>query len=344
MVAMETPLDARKEQVLAAVVEAYIEQAAPVGSKTVVKRGLKASSATVRHEMAELEQLGLLEQPHASAGRMPSGRGLRYYVERLLERRRMLDEDKAEVDSFCGREFANVQDTVTHLAALLSAVSHNVGMVMVRPVERAPLKALHFIELGRDRIKIVLQFADGGLEERVIKNQWGLDAVTLGKLTNLVSLIAPGRNLTALRRELIRQMEETRSQARGLLARAAEISDQLLRTQEPELFIHGQANLLDLPEFAGAGPLRDLLRDLEEKKLLGEMLDQLSMMAGLRVIIGSENKIESLQRCSIIASTYGRHDMPVGAVGVIGPTRMNYARLIPLVIYASGRIAERLNR
>jgi heat-inducible transcriptional repressor len=341
---MDDKLDPRKELILAAVVEAYIEEAAPVGSKTVVKRGMKVSPATVRHEMSELTALGLLEQPHTSAGRLPSDRGFRYYVEHLLGRQRMLPGDKAQLDSLCDQEFVSTDQIIQRMATLLSFLSHNVGMVMVRPVERATLTSVHFLELGRDRIKVVLHLADGSREERRIKNQWGLDATALQRLTNLVSIIAPGKTLTGLRRELLRQMEETRTQVRVLLARAAEISEHLLKAQESELFIRGQANLFDLPEFAQIGALRDLLRTLEERSLLTSVLEELSMMAGLRVIIGEENKLGPMQRCSLIASTYGRGGLTVGAVGVIGPTRMDYARLIPLVHYTSECISERLNR
>jgi heat-inducible transcriptional repressor len=139
-------------------------------------------------------------------------------------------------------------------------------------------------------------------------------------------------------------MEEARAQAALLLARAVQISGELLKHQQPELLIRGQANLFDLPEFSDLTALRELLRTLEEKSLLVEMLEEMSLVAGLRVIIGGENKLAPMQRCSIIASTYGRGELTAGAVGVIGPTRMDYARLIPLVHYSSGLISECLSR
>lgn len=324
--------------------EEYIRSAHPVGSKTVVQRGIKSSPATVRNEMGDLETMGLLEQPHTSSGRLPTNRGLRYYVDHLLDKSRLGQEDQRKLDSLFSMERISARDLISETARFLSELSKQVGVIMIVPAERARLQAVYFREGGPDRIRVIFKFHGGTREERVIKNPEALDKRTLQKLTNLINKFAPGRTLVGLRRELIRQMEETRKKADLLLARAVKLSERLVDAGEPEVIIKGRANLFELPEFSEVKRTKELVRALEEKKLIVEMLEQVSLAAGAKVIIGEENMIGAMKDCSIITSTYGSKDMNMGTLGVIGPTRMDYARLIPVVRYTSELISECLSR
>lgn len=337
-------LDRRKELILAGVVEEYVRSAQPVGSRTVVKQGVKASPATVRNEMGELEEIGLLEQPHPSAGRRPTSLGFRYYVDRLVDDQGLLPEDRSQLEGAYQPRHMNDLDLISETALLLSELSRHVGVVMFMPAERTPLKGVYFSESGEGRIKVVLTLLGGAVEERVIRDEWGLDAATLRKLGNLVNRFAPGRTLLGLRRDLIRQMEQVRAKADLLLARATELSGLLLRSEEARVVVRGQANLFDEPEFLELGILRHMVGALEQKSLLVEMLERASLAPGTRVIIGEENTIESLRKCSMVTSTYGRGENKAGAIGVIGPVRMDYARLIPLVNFTSEMISECLRR
>ena len=337
-------MDHRKEMILFSVVEKYISSAQPVGSSTVVKGGIKYSPATVRAEMSGLEELGLLEQPHASAGRIPTDHGFRYYVDHVPERRRISAEDRNKLEALCHREHSSAGELIAETAQYLSNLSRIVGMVMVVLAERSLLRAVHFREQGRNRIRVIFHLQGGIQEELVIQNYWNLDPLSLQRLTNLINKIAPGRTLIGLRRELIRQREEARAQADILLARAVDISEHLVAAEQPEVFIRGQANLFDLPEFSEVSKVREVVRALEEKTLLAQMLEGINLTSGIRVIIGKENRIASMQNCSVIARNYGRGEIAAGTLGVIGPTRMDYARLISLVHFTSGLLSECLNR
>jgi len=337
-------LGSRQELILAAVVEEYIRTAAPVGSRTVVKKGLKLSPATARSEMGKLESAGLLEQPHTSAGRKPTDRGFRYYVERLIRGNWPSLGDREEFESLGDSDRGGARDLIAGAAALLSRLSHRVGLVMVMPIERSRLRSVHFVGHGMGRIRAVFHLMGGGREERVIENNWGLDAGSLNKLSNLVNRVAPGLTLVELRRELIGRMEEAKARADQLLARAVELSEELVKDRRPMIYIRGQSNLFDLPEFSEMSTVREMVRTLEEQNLLVEVLEEVSLASGVRVIIGEENKVEPMKRYTVIASAYGRGEMTVGALGVMGPTRMDYARLIPLVHYASDMVSERLSR
>jgi len=340
---MSLKLDQRKEAILAAVVEENIHTGQPVGSRTVVKKGLKASPATVRNEMAELERLGLLEQPHTSAGRTPTDSGFRYYVDHLVDRSLSI-EDREEVDSLYRTEVMSADELVAETARMLSELSNNVGVVMVVRSEQAPLRSVHFFKHGKDRIRVVLRFQGGGQEEKLIANERRLDPGVLTSLTNYVNSLAHGRSLVGLRRELLRQIEDARAYVDTLLARAAELSERMVGTEGSEVFVRGQANLLDLPEFSEIDKVREVVRALEEKNLLVRLLEQAALAAGTRIFIGSESMVENLQHCSVITSGYGSGDRRAGTLGVIGPVRMDYARLIPLVNYTSELISEYLRR
>ncbi len=337
-------MERRKEKILFAVVEEYIHSARPVGSKSVVQSGIAASPATVRSEMSALAEMGLLEQPHTSAGRVPTDLGFRRYADYVLQESRLHPEDFKELSELRGRENAGAQELAAQTARVLSNLSRIVSMVTLAPAERAPLRSVHFLEQGRSRIRAVFQMMGGGQEEVVIGNDWGLDGPALQRLTNLVNKVAPGRTLIGLRRELIRQLEEARAQADILLARAVEISERIAAAGEPELFISGQVNLFDQPEFAEVGLLKEVARALSEKTVLVKMLEGVTLAGGFRVIIGGENAIGPMKRCSVIAGAYGRQGTAAGTLGVIGPTRMDYARLIPLIHHASELLSEWLSR
>lgn len=333
---MAAKLEPRKEMILAAVVEEYVRSAQPVGSKTVVRQGVKASSATVRNEMAELEEMGFLEQPHTSAGRVPADLGLRYYVDHLQGGG--LGEDDREQLQNLGRSFANVSDLIGRTVGLLAELSKQVGVVMVASLETMPLAGMHFREAGPSHIRVILRFADGSQEERLIRNERALDGNGLLRLSNLINKIAPGRTMIGLRRELLRQMEEMRNDL--YLARALELSEQVVNSTLPEVFIRGQDHLFDVPEFLESGRIRDMVRTLEEKSVLARLLEQATIAGATRVIIGAENNLPNMRHCAVIARSWGGESDRMGTLGVIGPKRLDYARIIPLVHYTSELISE----
>ena len=334
---MQYNLDPRKEMILATVVEEYVQTAQPVGSKSVVKKGVRASSATVRNEMAELCEAGFLEQPHASSGRVPSDLGFRYYVDHLIDRRRLSPDDEDRLDLHRRSDWVGVDDLVSRTAMLLAELSRQVGVVMIAPGETAPLSAVYFRESGAG-IRVLMQLADGSQEERLVRNERGYDAAALNRLSNLLNRLAPGRTLFELRRELLRQMEETKADL--YLARAVELSEQVVAATMPEMVIRGQDHLFDLPEFAETWRIREMVRALEERSALARLLEQATMAGATRVIIGAENSVAGMKHCAVIARGCGRGGQKSGTLAVIGPTRLDYARLIPLVHHTSELVSE----
>jgi len=288
--------------------------------------------------------MGLLEQPHTSAGRMPTDLGFRRYADYVLQDNRPLPEDLRELGGLRGLDQAGAQELASETARVLSNLSRIVSMVMIVPAERAPLGAVHFLEQGRGKIRTVFQMMGGGQEEVVIANDWGLDGLALQRLSNLVNKVARGRTLIGLRRELIRQLEEARAQADIMLARAVEVSERVAAAVEPEVIVSGQVNLFDQPEFSEVGRLKEVAKALNDKTVLVKMLEGVTLAGGFRVIIGDENAIEPMKSCSVIAGAYGRGGINAGTLGVIGPTRMDYARLIPLIHHASEMMSEWLAR
>lgn len=336
--------DRRKEEILTAVVEEYIQSAEPVSSKAVVERGVRASSATVRHEMSDLSAQGFLEQPHPSAGRLPTTQAFRYYVDHREDRFHLELELKERMNSLYQSEEMNLGELIAETARVMSELSRQVGLIMMAPLERVRLRNVHFQAVGSNRIRVVFHLLGGALEERIIPNPWALDPVTLLRLSNLVSQVAPGRTLTELHRELLRQREEAQLQVSLLLARAVEVSEKLVAEEQPEVIVRGQANLFELPEFAERDRLREVIQALEDKSFLVKLIEDAALVSGIRAVIGEEFNRQALKCCAMILGTYGRGEIPAGSLAVFGAARMDYARLIPLVRYTTGLISGLLRR
>jgi heat-inducible transcriptional repressor len=283
--------------------------------------------------------MGLLEKPHSSSGRLPTDLGFRYYVDRLMESRNTeYDEESSFARFFCN-DGISMQNMVDKMASALSDFSRQVGIIMVPESGRAKLKALYFRYDGKTRIKIIFEFLDGTVEIKSILNEWDLDKSQLTRLSNLINKTVHGLTLFGLRRKLISQLNEARQKADRLFLQAVELSEKILGTDGYEIHIKGQANLLDLPEFSDIEIVQGLVKTFEERKMIISMLEQATLVEGTRVIIGEENTVGSLQGCSLITRSCMTGEYTHGCIGLIGPTRMDYKRLIPLVNYMGDMIS-----
>jgi len=337
-------LASRKEKILTSILEEYIWTAQPVGSARVSKQGVKASPATIRNEMAELEEMGFLEQPYTSAGRVPTHKAFRYYVDLIVDRLYPLEEDKSQLGSIYGEDIIGPEDLISRTAEVLSELSQQIGVIMVIPTERKTLRGLRISKISGKRVQVTFDFISGSKEEKIIDDEWDLDSSSLARLNNMISRLVHGKTLLSLRRELLRQMEDTRAKADRIMANAVQMSARLLEKERPELYIRGQANLFDLPEFSEVSRIKEMIKALEEKAIVVELLEKASIASGSRVIIGEESDVSLLKTCALITSSYGRGEIPAGTLGVIGPMRMDYRRLIPLVRYTSELISDNLSR
>ncbi|MFT3997709.1 MAG: heat-inducible transcriptional repressor HrcA [Asticcacaulis sp.] len=344
-----TELDARAREVFRQVVETYLETGEPVGSRTLSKGGIALSPASIRNTLSDLAQLGLLSAPHISAGRMPTHQGLRLFVDGLLEIGDVAQDAKREIEARLTAKGMTFDHALKEASNLLSGLAGGAGVVMT-PSFEAGVKHVEFVKLAPDQALAVLVFDDGRVENRLMALDAGVTPADLIEASNYLSTRLRGRTLAEAGRDLRVELEAERRQlneaatgliARGLAAWGGGEND------KRALIVRGQANLLEASALDDLERVRALFEDLEEKEELINLLDHVRTAQGVRIFIGSESKLFSLSGSAVIAAPYmrtgGHNQRVMGAIGVIGPARLNYARIIPLVDYTAkilGRLLE----
>ncbi len=337
-----TQLSYRRERILKALVNEYIQSARPVGSGTLCREyGLRVSPATVRHEMVALEDMGYLVQPHTSAGRVPTDTGFRFYVNHLLSEGHLGAQEKQKVRSFYRAGNMNWDDIFRETSRALSQMSRYVALILSPRFEKTALQSISLRSLTHNRILVVFEFNSGIVERRIIENELNLRATELEGISNYLTEIGAGRNLMEIRAELIRQSQAAEKLCDHLVRKALSLSEQIM-DEAPQLYLYieGQANILDQPEFSDMEKIKRLFQILEEKKAMIKLLDQTLASPGVKVIIGRENPLKPLQDYSLVACAYGDRERASGALGVIGPVRLDYGRVISLVKFTSGLISD----
>ncbi len=350
-------LDQRARMIFRQIVETYLETGEPVGSRTISRReGVSLSAATIRNVMADLEHLGLLTSPHTSAGRMPTQPGLRLFVDAFLEVGDLSDEEQRAITERLAGSGASLEDVLTQASAMLSGLSQCAGLVSIPKID-APLKHLEFISAGPGQALVVIVTEGGNVENRIIKVPRGMPASALTEASNYINAHLQGRTLSEARAEMMAEIDKAKSELDALTAKLVEAGLATWAGQSREgggpdspndplpstLIVRGRANLLeDLDAAADLERVRQLFDDLENKRELLQLMDLARDGEGVRIFIGSENKLFSLSGSSLIVSPYMNSEQKIiGALGVIGPTRLNYARVIPLVDYTA-KIVGRL--
>ena len=345
-----TEMSGRSQQVMRRIVEAYVETGAPIGSRTLSQQlGLGLSPATIRNVMSDLEELGLLYAPHTSAGRLPTEMGLRLFVDGLLERGNLNQEDRERIESRCAASGRSMAEVLEQATGMISDLSHCAGLV-VAPKLSEPLKHIEFVSLGVGRALVVLVTASGTVENRIIDVPIGMPASSLVEATNYLSNRMVGRTLEEAQAAVLKDMAEQRAQLDELTTRVVEAG---LATWTKDggadeapggaLIVRGQAQLLeDVTALEDLERIRQLFHALETKQALTSLLHLADSAEGVRIFIGAENELFGMAGCSIVIAPYhNTQQQIVGAIGVIGPTRINYARIIPMVDYTAeviGRI------
>ncbi|HEY4031758.1 MAG TPA: heat-inducible transcriptional repressor HrcA [Caulobacteraceae bacterium] len=340
-------LDERARDIFRRIVETYLETGDPVGSRTISRAGVALSPASIRNTMQDLAHLGLLGAPHSSSGRLPTHLGLRLFVDGLLEVGDIGDEERALIEQRLAGRGRSVQEALDEATALLSGLAGGAGVV-VAPVRDAGVKHVEFIALGPDQALAVMVFDDGQIENRLMRLAPGLTPSALQEASNFLNARLAGRTLVEAKEQMRGEMENAR---RALDETAARLVEEGLaawgggEAQSRALIVRGRANLLhDRSALDDLERVRMLFDDLEQKEQLIGLLDDVREAQGVRIFIGAETRLFSLSGSSVIAAPYmnGRQKV-VGAIGVIGPTRLNYARVIPLVDYTArvlGRLLE----
>jgi heat-inducible transcriptional repressor len=341
-----TELNERSREVFRMLVDAYLETGEPVGSRTLARRGnLDLSPATIRNVMADLEETGLLFAPHTSAGRLPTDAGLRLFVNGLLEVGGLAEEERMNIDGRLAAAGKSLSQALEEATTTLSGLSRCAGLVLAPKTER-PLKHIEFVPLAATRALVVMVTEDGLVENRLIEVPIGTPQATLIAASNYLNARLVGRTVEEARRWILEEIEGRRAQLDELTARLVEagLASWAGGGEGAALIIRGQAKLLsDVTAVADLERLRALFDMLETREAMVRLLDATREGEGVQIYIGSESALFGVAGCSMIVAPYSNsREQVVGAIGVIGPTRINYARIIPLVDYTAKVIGRLL--
>jgi heat-inducible transcriptional repressor len=340
-------LNERSRNILRLIVESYVETGAPIGSRTLSRQmGLDLSPATIRNVMADLEEQGLLFAPHTSAGRLPTDLGLRLFVNGLLEHGNLTAADRHHIESQCAAAGRSLPQVLEEASSMLSGLSHCAGLV-VAPKLQEPLKHIEFVSLGPGRALVVMVTRSGIVENRVIDIPAGLPPSSLVEASNYLSARLVGRSLSEAAADVRREMTAQKAELDILTRKVVELglANWAGEDRHGALIVRGQAQLLeDVSAMEDLERIRQLFALLEAKETFLNLLQMTDSAEGVQIFIGSESELFGLAGCSMVIAPYNNsQEQLVGAVGVIGPTRIDYARIIPLVDYTA-KVIGRLIR
>lgn len=327
-------LNERKKKILQIIIEDYISSAEPVGSRTIARKyDLGLSPATIRNEMSDLELLGYLEQPHTSAGRIPSAQAYRFYVDALIEPGTLTDNDMALIDGWYNERRRNIDDIFQSTAKILSRMTQNVSMVLTNQQTIANFCYLKFLPLDSQHAILCIVADDGSIDTNVVDIPLGMSSEEMDYLVGKMSKLLEDRNLSDISVEILQNVHTDVVEDKLIFSSLLQAVRKMTgRRQEQKVFLGGTKQLLNQPEFRDVERVRNLLGILEEEKVLKDLL-QGGEDSGLKVTIGSENKFTGIQDCSMVQATYRLNGQIVGTMAVLGPTRMEYGKVISVMDY-----------
>ena len=334
---MITDLNERSQYIFKYVVDSYMKTGDPVGSKTLSDHvDIDLSPASIRNIMSELEKMELLYAPHVSAGRMPTQRGLRFYIDGLMELGGLGSQDRQAIDAACLSSGHSVQGLLDKTSHLLSGLS-NCASLVVAPKTNNPVKEIQFVKLQSRKILVVLVMSDDMVENRILDLDVDMQQSSLDQASNYLNSRLAGKTLEDARQNVLKEIQDKRIELDQITSSLVEQGVALPSTgQENYLIIRGQSRLLeDVKALEDLDHAKNLLAALEEKETTANLLNTLDDAQGVQIYIGTENEIFSHSGWSVILSPYKSDDQIVGAIGVIGPMRINYGKIIPIVDYTS---------
>ena len=338
-------LDPRAREVLREIVMQHIASGEAISSRSLAKCGrFNLSPASLRNVMADLEDLGYLAQPHTSAGRIPTGRGYRFFIDNLMRSRSLSTREREVIDDQVGH--ASEIDQVLQLASsLLSKMSDQIGVVFTPTLLQFAIRSMDFILVADKKIMCVIVGTNGVVVNKVVETHYAFTREELEKIGRYITTEFAGCTLDLIRRRLIRMTEEERAQHDEMLQKAISLGIEAVNDVAPfnhELYVEGAASILNKPEFSDAASLRKTFLALQEKEKLIEILETCLSEDGLQIRIGSETDFTQMHNFSIVARRYGSNAAPLGMVGIIGPMRMEYARMAPLVDYLGRALSRKI--
>jgi len=335
----------RQREVLKAVIEDYVSTAEPVGSRAISRKYISSlSPATIRNTMADLEEMGFLYQPHTSAGRVPTDKGYRVYVDQLMEKKSLTKAEVSRIYELVRLSW-EVDELMRETSRLLSNLSRHATIVFAPRLAKTTLSRIEFIHVHRERILAVLKAESGVIRHKMIATDEILTQEELDRISRYLNELIEGLTLEEVQELLIKKMADEKAKFDMLMRRALELGRKGIQGgMETEVFIGGTANIVSQPEFADVETMRQLFAALEEKSKLVKILDQVLTAEDFRIIIGSENTVREMQTLSVIASPYRAGEQLVGALGVVGPTRIEYAKMVALVGFTAKLLSKVLTR
>ncbi len=337
----------RAQALLKALIDRYIREGEPVGSRTLARdSGLKLSPATVRNVMADLEELGFVKSPHTSAGRVPTVRGYRFFVDSLLTVQKLEESTVAQLRSQLKLE-ADPEELVQSASNLLSGITRMAGVVTLPRREHAALRRIDFLPLSGNQVLVIMVVNEREVQNRIIQTERAYSASELEQAANFLNAQFAGKDITAVRETLIADMRRARDDMNQMMSTAVEVAGRLFAEEQDEngegLVLAGQTNLMEFRELCDVEKLRTLFEAFNQKRDLLHLLDQCISAEGVQIFIGEESGYQMLDECSLVTAPYRVEGEVVGVLGVIGPTRMAYERVIPIVDATARLLGAALN-
>jgi heat-inducible transcriptional repressor len=340
-------LGERAQHLLRILIETYIREGAPVGSRALSREsGLQLSSATIRNVMADLEELGFVASPHTSAGRVPTDKGYRFFVDTLLQVRPLDEAATAQMRRQVEASRDSSTDLVAAVSQLLSSATQLAGIVTVPRARDPSITQVEFVALSENRVLVVLVFNDREVQNRIIQLERHYPAEELRRASSYLNEQFRGRTLREVRQEILRQLSEAHAHMNQIMVEAISVAQQVFEGGDEgrlEYVIKGETNLMGVAELTSVEKLRRLFEAFNEKRDFLHLLDQSLKAEGVQIFIGHESGYRILDDVSLVTAPYADGDSVVGVLGVIGPTRMAYERVIPIVDMTAKLLTAALN-
>ena len=343
----EEALSERAQLLLKALIESYIRDGQPVGSRTLSRdSGLSLSSATIRNVMADLEELGFVASPHTSAGRIPTDKGYRLFVDSLLKLKPLQSEEVDDIERRLRSDASNGRTLVQTVSQMLSSVTHMAGLVTLPNPHYVALSQIEFIGLSENRALAIMVMNNREVENRVVQLERAYSSEELRRAANYLNEAFAGRSLPEVRASLLKQLQETRQTMNQLMQDAIQMAQKVFETpggERVEYVIAGETNLMGFAELSNVDRLRRLFEAFNEKHDMLRLLDNCLRAQGIQIFIGHESGYQILDDISVVTAPYMLDNQVVGVLGIIGPTRMAYERVIPIVDVTAKLLGSALN-
>lgn len=343
----EAVINERAQILLKSLVEYYIREGQPVGSNTLARESkLDISSATIRNVIAELERLGLVHSPHTSAGRIPTAKGYRLFIDNLLTIRPLPETEVRNVKESISKE-SDTKGVLEAASSILSGITRLAGVVTLPARQQTVLRQIEFVRISDERVLAILVFSDRDIQNRMVYTNRSYSSEELQRLANCLNSEFLGKDIKEVRAAIVKEMEETKANMDRIMFHAIEMANKVFQQEDSgsaDFVMAGEINLMSYEEMADVNRLRQLFEAFNEKRSILQLLDHSLKAPGVQIFIGKESGFDALDDCSLVTATYSANDQVLGALGVIGPTRMAYDRVIPIVDVTAKVLGTVLNR